>query len=50
MKIEEINKKLLKKGDLIQPQAADVNVYHNSGGYLEKLSYASEKILKEHTR
>ena len=50
VKIEEINKKLLKKGDLIQPQAADVNVYHNSGGYLEKLSYASEKILKEHTR
>jgi xylulokinase len=49
VKIEEINKKLLKKDDLIQPLAADVNTYHSSGGYLEKLSVAAEKIIKEHT-
>ena len=48
VKIEEINKKLLKKDDLIQPLAADVAVYHNSGGYLEKLSTIADKIIKEH--
>jgi xylulokinase len=50
LKIEEINKKLLKKGDLIQPQAADINAYHGKGGYLEKLSATAEKIIKEHAR
>ena len=50
VKIEEINKKLLKKDDLIQPLAADVNAYHGSGGYLEKLSVTAEKIIKEHSR
>jgi xylulokinase len=48
VKIEEINKNLLKKGDLIQPVAADVAAYHNSGGYLEKLSTVADKIIKEH--
>jgi xylulokinase len=50
VKIEEINKKLLKKGDLIQPLAADVNIYHKSGGYLEKLAATAERIIKEHPR
>ena len=50
VKIEEINKKLLKKDDLIQPLSADVNAYYKNGGYLEKLSAAAEKIIKEHTR
>ena len=50
VKVEEINKKLLKKGDLIQPLAADVSAYHKNGGYLEKLSVAAEKILKEQAR
>ena len=50
VKIEEINKKLLKKGDLIQPLAADVSAYHSSGGYLEKLSVTVAKIIEEHTR
>ena len=49
VKIEEINKKLLKKGDLIQPLAADVSAYHSSGGYLEKLSVVAEKVIKEHS-
>jgi len=49
MKIEEINKKLLKKGALIQPLATDVNIYHNNGGYLEKLAVTAERIIKEHT-
>ena len=50
VKIEEINKKLLKKDEMIQPILADVNAYHGSGKYLEKLSVAAEKIIKEHTR
>ena len=50
VKIEEINKTLLKKDDLIQPLSADVNAYYKNGGYLEKLSAAAEKIIKEHTR
>ena len=50
LKIEEINKKLLKKGDLIQPQADDINAYHKNGGYLDKLSATAEKIIKEHAR
>ena len=50
VKIEEINKKLLKKDDLIQPIPADVDVYHGSGGYLEKLSSTVDKIIKEHAR
>ena len=50
VKIEEINKKLLKKGDLIQPLAADVSAYHSSGGYLEKLSVTVAKIIEEHSR
>jgi len=49
VKIEEINKNLLKKGDLIQPLPADVNTYHGSGGYLEKLSSVADKIIKEHS-
>ena len=49
VKIEEINKNLLKKGDLIQPQPADVIAYHGSGGYLEKLSTIADKIIKEHS-
>ena len=49
LKIEEINKKLLKKDNVIQPIPADVNVYHKNGGYLEKLSATVEKIIKEHT-
>jgi xylulokinase len=49
VKIEEINKKLLKKGDVIQPRSADVDAYHKNGGYLEKLSVAAEKIIKEHS-
>ena len=47
VKIEEINRKLLKKGDLIQPLASDVNVYHSNGGYIQKLSVEAEKIIKE---
>jgi len=50
LKIEEINKKLLKKGNLIQPQADDINAYHKTGGYLDKLSATAEKIIKEHVR
>ena len=50
LKIEEINKKLLKKGNLIQPQADDINAYHKTGGYLDKLSATAEKIIKEHAR
>jgi xylulokinase len=50
VKIEEINKKLLKKGDLIHPIPADVNAYHGNGGYLEKLSSTAEIIIKEHSR
>jgi xylulokinase len=46
VKIEEINKKLLKKGDLINPMPADVNAYHSSGGYLEQLAAAADKIIK----
>ena len=49
VKIEEITKKLLKKGNLIQPLAVDVSAYHSSGGYLEKLSVVAEKVIKEHT-
>jgi xylulokinase len=49
VKIEEINKKLLKKGELIHPVLADVAAYHNKGGYLEKLSATAEKIIKEHS-
>jgi len=48
VKIDEINKKLLKKGDVIQPSAADVNAYHASGGYLEKLAVIADKVIKEH--
>ena len=48
VKIEEINKKLLKKGDLIHPMPADVNAYHAAGGYLEQLAAAADKIIKEH--
>jgi xylulokinase len=50
VKIDEINKKLLKKGETIQPTPADVDVYHGSGKYLEKLSSTVEKIIKEHSR
>ncbi len=49
VKIEEINRKLLKSDALIQPLATDVNVYHGSGGYLEKLSVTVAKIIKEHS-
>ncbi|HJX36242.1 MAG TPA: FGGY family carbohydrate kinase [Dehalococcoidales bacterium] len=48
VKIEEINKKLLKSDSVIHPLAADVNAYHGSGGYLEKLSITADKIIKEH--
>ena len=49
VKIEEINKKLLKRDDVIHPLAEDVKAYHSSGGYLEKLSaWRHEKIIKEH--
>jgi xylulokinase len=50
VKIEEINKKLLKKDEMIQPIPADVDAYHKTGGYLEKLSVAAEKIIREHSR
>lgn len=50
IKIEEINKKLLKKGDLIQPLAADVAAYHGAGGYLEKLTVEADEIIKAHPR
>ena len=48
VKIEEINKKLLKKGDMIHPNPADVNAYHAAGGYLEQLAVAADKIIKEY--
>ena len=50
VKIDEINKKLLKKGETLQPVPADVDVYHGSGKYLEKLFSTVEKIIKEHSR
>jgi xylulokinase len=46
IKIEEINKNLLKKSPLIHPIPADVVAYHGSGGYLEKLSVTTENISK----
>jgi len=49
VKIDEINRKLLKKDELVNPVPAAVNAYHGSGGYLEKLSVAVEKIIKEHS-
>jgi xylulokinase len=48
VKIEEIIKKLLKKDETIHPLAADVNAYHGSGGYLEKLAVTAAKIIREH--
>jgi xylulokinase len=48
VKIEEINKKLLKKDETIHPLPADVNAYHGSGGYLEKLAVTAAKIIREH--
>jgi xylulokinase len=48
VKIEEFNKKLLKKDETIQPLPADVNAYHASGGYLEKLAVTAAKIIREH--
>jgi xylulokinase len=48
IKIEEINKKLLKSDAVIHPLAADVNAYHGIGGYLEKLSVETAKIIREH--
>ena len=33
VKIDEINKKLLKKGETIQPGSADVDAYHGNGEY-----------------
>jgi xylulokinase len=50
VKIDEINKKLLKKGETTNPKAADVEAYHGSGGYLEKLAVEAEKIIKAHPR
>ena len=50
VKIEEINKKLLKKDEIIQPIPADVDAYHGNGKYLEKLSTTVDKIIKEHAR
>jgi xylulokinase len=49
VKIEEINKKLLKSDAVIHPLPADVNAYHGSGGYLERLAVAAGKIIKEHS-
>ncbi len=48
VKIEEINKNLLKKGELIHAKPEDVMAYHGSGGYLEKLSSTADKIIKDH--
>jgi xylulokinase len=48
VKIEEINKKLLKKDETIKPIAADVDAYHGTGGYLEKLALVVDKIIQEH--
>jgi len=48
VKIDEINKKLLKKGQLIHPIPADVAAYHDKGGYLEKLTVTARKILADH--
>ena len=48
VKIEEINKKLLKKGEFIHPAPADVAAYHEKGAYLDKLSAIGKKILAEH--
>jgi xylulokinase len=49
VKIEEINKKLLKSDAVIHPLTEDVKAYHGSGGYLEKLALTAEKIIKEHS-
>jgi xylulokinase len=48
VKIDEINRKLLKKDALVNPVPADVDAYHGSGGYLEKLAVAAAKIIREH--
>ncbi|MDD5288559.1 MAG: FGGY-family carbohydrate kinase, partial [Dehalococcoidales bacterium] len=48
IKIEELNKNLPKKNVPIYPIPADVLAYHDSGGYLEKLSPIAEKVLREH--
>ena len=49
VKIDEINRKLLKKDEMVNPLPADIIAYHGSGGYLETLSVTVEKIIKEHS-
>ena len=45
--VEAFSAAVLKRGELIQPNAADVAAYHGEGNYLQRFSEIYEKIMKD---
>ena len=45
--IEAFSAEVLKRGERIQPNAADVQMYHGEGNYLQRFRETYERIMKE---
>ena len=45
--VENFSKAVLKRGELINPNATDVTAYHGERNYLQRFRETYERILKE---